>query len=431
MSMKRILFILAAVAVLGIGVLTGMEWRNDSASQAQGRTVTNNVADQVARGAYLARAGNCMACHTTRGGEPYAGGRTIQTPFGSIMSSNITPDAGNGIGSWTSDDFWRAIHNGRSKDGSFLYPAFPYPNYTKVTRADTDALFAFLKTVPASAQPNQEHSLRFPFNQRILLAGWRALYFKPEVYRPEQKQSAEWNRGAYLVQGLGHCNACHTIRNALGATESGSELAGGVIPMLNWYAPSLTSDSEAGLGDWEVPHIVQLLKTGASPRSTVFGPMSEVVRASLQHLSENDIGAMAVYLKSLPQTDPPTNPAPARVGPSEAEVMLKAGAKLYEKHCAECHKADGKGAPTGYPPLAGNRSVTTPIAINPIRMVLNGGFAPSTDGNPRPYGMPPFASVLNDSEVAAVTTYIRNSWGNHAEPVAPSEIGRYRSVPVD
>ncbi|WP_019140955.1 c-type cytochrome [Noviherbaspirillum massiliense] len=428
--MKRILLILLFLVAAGLAVIAGMEWRNELASREQAPPVAD-AAQQIARGAYLARAGDCMACHTTRGGAPFAGGRTIQTPFGSIVSSNITPDPEHGIGSWTADDFWRAIHNGRSKDGKFLYPAFPYPNYTKVTRADADALFAYLRTVTPAAQPSQEHALRFPFNQRILLAAWRTLYFKPGTYQPQASQSAEWNRGAYLVQGLGHCNACHTNRNVLGATETSGDLAGGLIPMLNWYAPSLTSDAEAGLGGWEVQHIVQLLKTGVSPRSTVFGPMAEVVRESLQHLDESDIRAMAVYLKSLPQGDPPVKPDTGRLSPAESERVLKLGGELYEKHCAECHKSDGKGAPPAYPPLAGNRTVSTPLATNPIRIVLNGGFPPSTGGNPRPYGMPPFSQALNDAEVAAVVSYIRSAWGNRADPVTTFEVTRYRSVPAD
>jgi mono/diheme cytochrome c family protein len=428
--MKRILLIILAVIILIPVAVIGIEYLYEPGSKEASVPVAN-VSEQITRGNYLARAGDCMACHTARGGASYAGGRAIPTPFGSIYASNLTPDTATGIGSWTADDFWRALHNGKSKDGRFLYPAFPYTNYTKVTRADSDAMFAYFKTLAPVNQANREHELRFPYNQRILLAGWRALYFRPGVYRAENNQNAEWNRGAYLVQGLGHCNACHTNRNVLGATETAGDLAGGMIPLLNWYAPSLTSDIEAGLGDWQLPHITQLLKTGVSPRGAVFGPMAEVVRESLQYLSDNDVRAMAVYLKSLPQNiGPPERQVVRSRGPGPEE-LIKLGANLYGKHCVECHKANGEGAPLAYPPLAGNRAITTHSAINSIRIVLNGGYPPSTDGNPRPYGMPPFGPFLNDQEVAAIVSYIRASWGNRAEAVSPFEVGRYRAVPVE
>ena len=224
----------------------------------------------------------------------------------------------------------------------------------------------------------------------------------------------EWNRGAYLVQGLGHCSACHSSRTTLGGSDDG--LSGGLIPVLGWYAPSLTSDAEAGLGDWDTAHIVELLQTGVSPRATVFGPMAEVVRQSLQHMSTADVQAMAVYLKSLPGPAQPARRTP-RDTSEQARQQLALGAKLYEAQCASCHQADGKGVPPGYPPLAGNRALTTQSAVNAIRLVLNGGFAPGTTGNPRPYGMPPFGPVMDDAEVAAVVTYLRASWGNDAPAV--------------
>lgn len=386
---------------------------------------------QRARGAYLARAGDCMGCHTMRGGKPYAGGRIIPTPFGSLYSPNITSDKETGIGSWTSRDFWRALHHGKSKDGRFLYPAFPYPNYTKISPQDSDALFAYLQSVTPVRQANREHALRFPFNHRTLLAGWRALYFTPQTYRPESGQSTQWNRGAYLVQGLGHCSACHTSRNSFGASIDEADLAGGLIPTLNWYAPSLTSDAEAGLGNWEPDHIAALLKTGVSPRGTVFGPMAEVVQRSLQYLDDGDIRAVAVYLKSLPQTPPAPTPDTYHPDKGAADQILKAGNKLYEQHCADCHRNDGQGIAPAYPPMSGNRSLTMSAPVNAIRVVLNGGFPPSTEGNPRPYGMPPFGQKLNDQEVAAVVSYIRNSWGNKAGLVSAQEVNRYRAIPLD
>ena len=382
----------------------------------------------IARGAYLAKAGDCMACHTTRGGVAYAGGRALQTPFGKVLSPNITADRETGIGSWTADDFWRAIHNGKSKDGRLLYPAFPYTNYTRVQREDSDALYAYFQSVPAHRQANAPHELRFPYNQQIALAAWRALYFTPGVYQPVSTQSIEWNRGAYLVQGLGHCSACHSSRSTLGGSDDG--LSGGLIPVLGWYAPSLTSDAEAGLGDWDTTHIVQLLQTGVSPRATVFGPMAEVVRQSLQHLGTSDVQAMAIYLQSLPGPAQAAKKV-ARDTSEQARQQLALGARLYAAQCASCHKDDGKGVPPDYPPLAGNRALTTASAVNAIRLVLNGGFAPGTTGNPRPYGMPPFGPVMDDAEVAAVVSYLRAAWGNDAPAVSALEVNKYRSVPLE
>ncbi|MFC3107603.1 c-type cytochrome [Undibacterium arcticum] len=418
--MKRALQIFLIVMVVAFAATVGFGLREDS-NDATVSQPASYPAEQVTRGAYLARAGDCMACHTARGQAAYAGGLALPTPFGKVITPNITPDAETGIGSWSADDFWRALHNGKSKDGSLLYPAFPYTNYTKVTRADADAMYAYFKTVPPVRRQNQAHQLRFPYNHRILLVGWRMLYFRPGVYQPRAAQSAEWNRGAYLVQGLGHCSACHSDRNALGAVSSKADLGGGLIPTMNWFAPSLTSDSETGLGTWAPQEIASLLKTGVSNRGTVFGPMAEVVAQSLQHLSDSDIDAMSGYLKA----------SSAKVLTPDVEAALKLGAKLYQTHCAACHQTGGEGAPPIYPPLAGNRAITMPSAVNPIRMVLNGGFPPGTSANPRPYGMPPFGPALNDTEVAALVTYIRNSWGNQAGAVSAHEVNQFRGAPLD
>ncbi|MDO8387870.1 MAG: cytochrome c [Polaromonas sp.] len=380
----------------------------------------------LARGAYLARAGNCAACHTARGGAAYAGGRGIATPFGTVFSSNLTPDEKTGIGNWTSAHFWRAMHNGRSKDGRLLYPAFPYPNYTQVTREDSDALFAYLGSLPAVERAATPHALRFPYDSQAALAVWRALYFKPGVYETDPQRSAEWNRGAYLVRGLGHCAACHTARNALGASSEALDLAGGLIPMQNWYAPSLSSPLEAGVGDWDRQHIVDLLKTGVSPRASATGPMAEVVLRSTQYLSDADLGAMAQFLKELA----PPAPVAAPAAPAAPAAMLTRGAKLYEQHCVQCHGEQGRGVPRAYPALAGNRAVTMPETANLVQIVLNGGYAPATAGNPRPFGMPPFVLELSDSDIAAVLTHIRQSWGNQAGVVTPLEVNRMRAASV-
>ena len=430
--MRRILLlvfaVLGAVLLAALAVIAVQFWHDPGPEQ--GSVPVADAAQQVRHGEYLARAGDCIGCHTARGGAAYAGGRGIRTPFGDLYAPNITPDRQTGIGDWNADDFWRAMHHGRSRDGSFLYPAFPYPNYTLVTRADADALFAYLRSLPPVRRPNQEHELRFPYNQRLLLGLWRALYFRPGTYQPDPEQSAAWNRGAYLVQGLGHCNACHANRNVLGATETGAGLAGGLIPILNWYAPSLASDRESGVGDWPPEELARLLKTGVSAHGAVFGPMAEVVRQSLQHLTDSDIAAMVDYLKARPPSGEQA-PVTRRASGEDPVAMLRLGSALYERHCEQCHKIAGTGAPPDYPPLADNRSLTTPSAINPIRIVLNGGYPPSTAGNPRPFGMPPFGQLLDDREVAAVVTYIRNSWGNSAPQVSPNEVRLYRTVPLD
>jgi mono/diheme cytochrome c family protein len=428
--MKSLLLIVLLVLVAVPAVWLTPQFMDEEVS-APAAVAAADPAQQVQRGLYLAQAGNCIACHTTRGGEPYAGGRGIVTPFGTIYASNVTPDQETGIGSWTADDFWRALHHGKSKDGSFLYPAFPYPNYTKVTRADSDAMYAYFRTIEPVKQENREHALRFPYNQRALLAVWRGLYFTPGTYQPESDQSMAWNRGAYLVQGLGHCNACHADRNALGGIEAGADLAGAVIPVLDWYAPPLTAGSEAQVNALSAEQLALLLKTGVSDHSAVYGPMAEVVRHSLQYLTQDDVAAMATYLQSLPQQEAVSAPSsvPAREG--EVEQLLRMGATIYKDQCMACHKEDGGGVPRVYPALAGNQSVTRDVAINPIRMVLHGGYPPSTEGNPRPYGMPPFSSFLSDEEVAAVVSYIRNEWGNKASVISPLEVERYRTVPID
>ena len=230
--MRKILYTLAGLVALAVAGVLFMLFGTGRDDTGPPPSVTAKLApaEKIARGAYLAKAGDCMACHTTRGGQQYAGGRALKTPFGSVISPNITSDKATGIGGWSADDFWLALHNGKSKDGRLLYPAFPYTNYTRITRDDSDALYAYFQSVPAVRQANQPHELRFPYNQQIMLAAWRALYFKPAVFRPETGQSVDWNRGAYLVQGLGHCSACHSPRNALGAV-GGESLSGGMIPV--------------------------------------------------------------------------------------------------------------------------------------------------------------------------------------------------------
>ena len=384
----------------------------------------------LAKGEYLARAGDCIACHTAREGKIFAGGLPMETPFGTLYTSNITPDAQTGIGTWTSDQFFKTMHNGRFPDGGLLYPAMPFASYTKVTREDSDAIYAYLRTVPPVKQVNREHDLRFPYNNRSLILGWRTLFFREGEYKPDPTKSDEWNRGAYLVEGLGHCGMCHTAINALGGSSESQAFEGGLIPMQNWYAPSLTSNKEAGLGDWSIEEITDYLRTGISSRGAVYGPMAEVVYNSLQYLNDADARAMAVYLKSLTQgTSPDKGAVP--LPSAESSLLLSLGKQIYDRECASCHGSVGLGMPPHYPPLAGNQSIQMESAVNAIRMVLNGGYPPGTAGNPRPYGMPPFAQRLSDDEVAAVVTFIRTSWGNRGEPVSARQANELRSATLD
>jgi mono/diheme cytochrome c family protein len=353
----------------------------------------------------------------------------MPTPFGTLFTSNITPDTETGIGKWTADQFYSMMHTGRMPDGGLLYPAMPFASYTKVTRQDSDAIFAFLKSAAPVNQKNRPHDLSFPYSNRSLIIGWRTLFFTEGEYKPDPTKSDEWNRGAYLVQGLGHCGMCHTAINALGGSSESRAFEGGLIPMQNWYAPSLTSNKEGGLGDWSIEEISDLLRTGVSKRGAVYGPMAEVTYNSLQYLTEADTRAMAVYLKSLADRSVPDRSPPSTTA-AESSLLLRLGQTIYADKCASCHGTQGEGKPPHYPPLAANQSIEMVSAVNPIRMVLNGGYPPGTATNPMPHGMPPFAQSLSDDEVAAVVTYIRVSWGNRGTAVSAKEANELRSAPL-
>jgi len=389
---RRIGAIVLVLALMLAALVAWLNVRGELPLEAGGPTAPPS-SEAIARGSYLARAGNCMGCHTTTGGAAFAGGRGVETPFGIVVAPNITPDAKTGIGNWSASEFWRSLHHGRSKDGRLLYPAFPYPSFTHVSREDSDALYA--------------------------LAVWRALYFRPGGFEPDAGQSSDWNRGKYLTQGLGHCAACHSGRNFLGATRLNAEFAGGLMPDATWYAPSLASPNEAGVQRWSREQVVRLLKDGVSAHASASGPMAEVVFTSTQHLTEQDLDAMARYLASIPVSEEPrTEPRRA-----DAETML-AGSKVYEQHCAACHGDRGQGVPAMYPALAGNRAVTLASHNNLVRGIRRGGFMPTTAGNRQPFGMPPYGQVLNDNEIAAVATFMRQSWGNSAAPVSALDVLR-------
>ena len=393
--------------------------------------------DLINRGAYLIRVANCGGCHTALGGAAFAGGRIIPTQFGQFVAPNITPDVQTGIGSWTADDFWRALHFGQSPDGRLLYPAFPYPSYTLVSREDADAMFAYLQHLPAIHQPSAPHQLKFPYYLRPLLSIWRALFFRPQSYQPDPAQSTLWNRGAYLVNGLGHCSGCHGSRNMLGATINGEQLHGAVMPVVEWYAPSLVRFDEAHLGAMSEQQAHRLLTTGIADQAALTGPMADVFADSLQYYSQADVDALVSYLRSLPATamaniDQTNNDTvPMTVKPEVMARWMAQGEALYKTHCADCHGTSGQGVSNIYPALAHNNAVQMTNIANPIRLILYGGFPPTSIRNPRPYGMPPYGPVLSDDEVALVLTYIRHSWGNHGDAVSSATVNHYRNAPVN
>jgi mono/diheme cytochrome c family protein len=362
------------------------------------------AADLVARGAYLARAGDCVSCHTAPGGQPYAGGYQLDTPFGYLLSPNITPDAATGIGRWSADDFWRALHQGVNQRGQDMYPVMPFDFYTRVTREDSDAIYAYLRSLPAVSNAVVVNHLRFPFNQRWSMAVWRELYFSEGSYKPDPSKSAAWNRGAYLVEGLGHCSACHSPRNALGGIEKDKAFTGATID--GWFALNLTSELHSGLGSWTVEQIATYLKTGAvAGKTTALGPMALVVKNSTSQMSAADLSAMATYLKDIPAN------STLRQGKPAPDPTRAAGASLYLDHCAGCHQAGGRGMPGVFPPLAGNGVVLSSDPADILKVVLHGVPA---QGKYVP--MPAFASQLNDQQVADLANYLRTSWGNGAAP---------------
>jgi mono/diheme cytochrome c family protein len=412
----RVLAIALALLALAVAALVALGEHDDDAFAHR---APPSLADATlrARGAYLARVGNCAGCHSVRGGAPYAGGLGIATPFGTVYASNLTPDGATGLGRWSADDFWRALHLGRSRDGHLLTPAFPYPNFSAVTRDDSDALYAFLRTLPAVHQPTPASTLRWPYRTQAALAVWRGLYFRPAVFAPDATRSAEWNRGAYLVRGLGHCSACHAPRNWLGASAADRTLPGGLIPLQNWSAPALAWAPGAVAAE----ELQALLRDGQTAHRAVLGPMAEVVFESTQYLQTGDLAAIAAYLQALPAAPVRRTHAEAAAAAADAD-LLRQGQAVYRKACADCHGAQGQGAARAYPPLAGNATVIAAQPINLLRVIAEGGFAPVTAGNPRPYGMPPFAERLSQREIAAVASYVRQAWGNDAGAVSELDV---------
>jgi mono/diheme cytochrome c family protein len=362
------------------------------------------------RGKALATTGDCIACHTAPGGKPFAGGLALQTPFGAILTPNLTPDDATGIGRWSKDNFARAMHEGRRPDGAYLYPAFPYPYYTKVSRQDVDAIYDYLRTLAPVTNSVNRKTLPFPFNIRSSMWGWNALYFTPGYFEPDAKHSEEFNRGAYLVEGLGHCGACHTPLNAFGANKADQYLQGNAID--NWIAPNITNDPQAGLGKWPVDDIVQYLKNGQTGTSLASGPMKDVIENSTSKMPDADLKAIAVYLKERGAAG---TPAPAPVPATDPQMVV--GQAIFTDTCSACHVGNGSGVERLFPRLAGNAIVKQDDPSSLVHIILTGARATGTGARPTSPAMPSLGYRLNDSQIAAVVTYIRNSWGNAASRV--------------
>ncbi|CAM3947738.1 c-type cytochrome [Roseateles saccharophilus] len=422
--MRRLSIALALLAALGsaagLALLAWQRGLNDATPQS-------SAPASLARGAYLAAVGNCAGCHTARGGARLAGGRPIPTPFGTVFSTNLTPDP-TGLAGWSANEFWRALHLGISRDGRLLVPAHPIVNTTLVSREDADALHAWLQAQGPVVAPRRAHQLRWPYGSQLAIAAWRALYFRPGVYQPNPARDAAWNRGAYLSQGLAHCSACHAGRGVLGGDQGAADFRGGLLAGLGWVAPSLHDPAEAGVQRWTAEALQRWLRDGHADGHAALGPMAEVVLGSTAALDEADLAAMSAYLRALPERAVP------RPGPAEPDRRRRErGAGLYREHCAACHGGQGEGrrdtggAPA-YPALAGSRVVTQASAANLLRVIERGGFAPATPGHPRPYGMPPFAGVLGAEDLAALASHLRQSFGHQAGEIDAVEVLRLRAA---
>jgi mono/diheme cytochrome c family protein len=378
------------------------------------------AAEEIAHGKALIEAGGCASCHTSDAAKPFAGGKRIDTPFGGIYAPNLTPDRDTGLGSWSDDDFYRALRFGVAPDGSRYYPAFPYPNFTKLTRPDILAIRAYLATLTPVKNSAPPPELRWPLNYRVLMRGWNWLFFRPGILMPDQQKSADWNRGRYLVEGPGHCGACHTPKNIFGADKRGQAFAGGLVQGM--FAPRLDAAERSGLKSWRVEDIAEYLQSGRNGRSHAGELMSEVVVNSTSKMSDADVRAIAVYLKSLPEGAP----EPAVNAPPPA--AMADGEKLYKGACIACHEVDGSGAPRIYPPLPGNANLQSADASSTIRVILDGAQTVTTPRAPNKGSMPGYAADMTDQEIADVATYIRNAWGNAAPVVTAEQVAKARKT---
>jgi mono/diheme cytochrome c family protein len=365
--------------------------------------------------------GDCAACHTKPGGKPFAGGLPIETPFGKVVATNITPDNETGIGLWSDEDFVRAVTQGIRRDGAHLFPAMPYTYYTRVSREDVLAIRAYLETMPAVSNSVSADQLSFPLSVRAVMNAWNALYFKSGQFHPDANKSAAWNRGAYLAEGLMHCGMCHTPKNIAGGDKTGEQLQG--YPLQGWFAPDLTTDARRGLGSWSIDDIVTYLKTGHNRFAAAAGPMAEEVANSSSAMTDADLRAVAIWLKDQPV------PNEASTLPIESsDKAMKLGGAIYADECSACHTPNGAGIAGLFPALAGAPSVQSTDPMSMIRVLLAGTRSVATDSAPTAPAMPAFAWLLTDRQAAAVLTYIRNTWGNVAPEVTAGDVARRREA---
>lgn len=427
---RTITYLLSA----GVLVAVGMAWfvNRTPTSPLENEQPAAVTPELVKRGEYVARLGDCVACHSVPGGAPFAGGYEMATPMGSIFTTNITPDPETGIGRYSLAEFDRAIRSGVAADGHRLYPAMPYPSYSKFSDEDIRALYAFfMNEVEPANQKNQDSKIPWPLNMRWPIALWNGVFAPQEAYQNKPDQDALWNRGAYIVQGPGHCGSCHTPRgvamNEKGLDETSPLYLSGAL-LDGWYAPSLRQDHNTGLGRWSEQEIVQYLKIGRNVHSVVTGTMTEAFNNSTQYMTDDDLAGIARYLASLPGDPSRDGPAwdPAQARALTAADMEKPGATTYVAKCSSCHGLDGKGQGQWMPPLAGASSSLSHENATIINLTLNGSERVVAQGIPDAYRMPPYRNQLNDQEMAEVLTFVRTAWGNHGGAVTPQEVAELR-----
>ena len=377
--------------------------------------------DRIERGRYLAVLSDCAGCHTVPGGMAFAGGLALQTPFGALVAPNITPDADTGIGNLTNDEFMAALREGRGHNGKRLYPAMPYPAYTKMTDDDVLAIRAYLATVAPVSKRVDSNLLPFPLNIRLAMAFWNGINFTPGRYQPHPEKSALWNRGAYIVEGAGHCGTCHTPKTIFGADKSKVGLTGATLQ--GWFAPDITNNSRKGIGGWSTDDLAGYLKNGANRWTLASGPMADAVSHSTSQMTDEDVLAIATYLKDSGEGGSGAKPEPV----SANDNAMRAGAAIYKDSCSACHKDSGEGEVNLFPRLAGSALVQSDDPTTLARVVLQGTRAVATSGAPTAPAMPAFDWRLGDAQVAAVLTYIRNNWGNAAGSVSAGSVAGERA----
>jgi mono/diheme cytochrome c family protein len=370
-------------------------------------------ASLIERGEYLARAADCAACHTTEGGAPYAGGRAFVLPFGTLYSTNITPDKETGIGNYSDADFLNAVHRGVGRGNTKLYPAMPYASYTYMTDADALAIKAYLFSLGATRAPAPPNTLAFPFNQRALMGIWALLFNPDKRFEPRPEHDPQWNRGAYLVEAMAHCGECHTPRNLMQALDQRQKFSGAV--QAGWRAYNITSDARSGVGAWSEADLAHYLKLGhADGRGTAAGPMGEAVDNSLQYLTQNDIAAIAAYVRSVPAITtadlaaPRSTPAPSSYSEGADANADPRGRAVYAGACASCHDWSGVSPVLPDATLTGVRSVNDPTATNVAQIILSGAHRQMADGGT---AMPSFGAAYSDEEIASVANYVTARFG--------------------